>query len=1194
MKQRLFLLLALILQLFMVTVSATAYDEIQAYRLSVINGLPDNNIRKMYQGKSGTMYFNTQYDSYAFDGYTFRRVDFDKCNADLDIHSSAQGKKVVADIQLDNLGNSFYVTGDGIIHFEDFRTQQNFELRVFDPKLLQLSSSMKVHAVTDIRGLVWISVSGNGIFVYNKRTKQVRHITKDDADPLIDSNYIIAMMTDGCGNVWVSQEHMGVVCLKVSDGHHRVMHVDGDSYQERNIRMLKKLSNGYICICNNAGDSYIADGMLNKIQPMMKGKNLLTAFVDSRRRLLLGSRKDGIYIDGKWTGKGRIESIAEDYAGRIWACGLHNGLYVTDGSYETFFRIMPDKGQRQIVMDYNTGNMLVAADKGLICFNPRELRENYRKDSIRDVKSYHFILSELCRCVLVRPNGDIWVGTANRGVFVRKAGENDFTQFTHNDGLPNDAISFIMELPTSGTDKKQDRLVVGTENGLAMYDGKHFSRLYTSNKPLNNFCQENACAILANGNIAVGTLDGIVVTEATKPSSVVTNVVKPLAISEIISDGVSVMTGENTLELDHNKDNLTFYFSTYDFTDKGIVDYSYMLEGYDTKWSSATTANVAQYKNLKPGTYRFRVRYRNANGKWVEAKDAYDITILPPWWATWWAYLVYFILICVIAFVIYKQIINTLRLKRKLDFEKRLSEYQNQFFTNVSHEFRTPLTLIQDSMQRISSLHDVPSDLRLPLCNMRRDVERMMRLINQLLEFRKMQDNKLSLALQNTDVVVLLHNIWINFYDTAKNNNIAYTFVPQKKSLTAFVDRSYIDKIVYNLLSNAFKYTPKGGVITLRLNIKKDMMNISVYDSGIGIPKDEQPKIFERYATGKVSANSLGIGLHLTQELVKVHHGEIRFRENSPRGSVFSVLLPLNTDLYSASDYMKDVPEFETNAIIEKQGFEETFRELDIEPMNDKTVLVVDDTPELCDMIKKDLGRFFHVIIAADGFEAMEILRHGGDEETDVDLVVSDIRMPRMDGFELTKSIRSNEKLKTLPVILLTSLTDDAKILRGLDVGADAYITKPFSVSVLVSQCAMLIRQRSMLRSAYSEQKNFVPTGMEAMRAIIKKEKDKKFINSLDRLVRKRIADKSLDVDSLAASFSMGRTVFYNTVKNLTGMTPNKYICDIRLKVAATLLREENLSIAEVAERTGFSNPQYLSRSFKIKYGMTPTEYAGK
>lgn len=1176
---------------FFISVTVKANDEILSYRLSTANGLPDNNIRSFSLGSKGIIYFNAPYDTYAFDGYTFRQVDSKQSSKGM---YTPRGM-TVTDSQgweKDNMGNKYRVSNDGVVHIQDRQTNETLHLHIFDPKLLQLSMSLRVFVVTDIRGLIWIAVSGNGIFIYNKHTQQLRHITKEDKDPLIDSNYIVALMADKCGNIWASQEHMGVVCLKMIESKYHLITVNEDSYQSRNIRMVRRLADGQVYMCNNAGDLYSSNGRLGHLQCVMKGKNILTAFKDSKGRLFLGSRKDGICIDGKWTCKGRIECIVEDHKGRIWACGIHNGLYVADKGTSTFRQVMSDLRQRQIVIDHKTGNFLVASDSGLICFNPDKL--------LKDKSNYQIILKELCRCVYIRPNNDIWIGTANKGIFVRKNRTKRFINLTHHDGLPINAITFILETPKTSKNNDKDALIIGTENGLVMYADKRFHKLFFSNKPLNNFCHENAYAILDNGNIAVGTLDGLIVAETTLPLSVKSLVKKPISISEIMANGVSVLPGEwnsqksgnQQLTLNHNTDNLTFYFSTYDFTDKDNVDFSYILEGYDMKWSPASTSNFASYKNLKPGHYRFRVRYRDANGNWIESTDTCEIKILSPWWASWWAYLIYIIVTLVIAMIVYRQVINTQRLKHKLKIEKQLAEYKIRFFTNVSHEFRTPLTLIQDSMQRIKALRDVPGDLRQPLSNMQRDVSRMMRLINQLLEFRKMQNNKLSLALQETDVVTLLHNIWINFHDTAENKGISYQFIPQKKSLITVIDRDYVDKIVYNLLSNAFKYTPKGGSITLKLNTDENYMNIIVADTGIGIPKEEQTKIFERYSTGKVDADSIGIGLHLTQELVRVHHGEITLHENSPKGAIFTVSLPLDKTVYSEADYIKEVPEMVSNTIIEKQGFKEEVSELAIEPMNDKTILIVDDTPELCEMIAKEMGRYFHVQTATNGQEALTLLQHS--DTNNIDLVISDIKMPLMDGFELTKRIRKDKSIKTLPVVLLTSLTDDKKQLHGLDVGADAYIIKPFKLSVLVSQCAMLIKQRELLKNAYSISSKPNTTDKEVVKTIIREEKDLKFIKQLDQTINKKISDTSLDIDSLSAIFGMGRTTFYAKVKSLTGKTPNEYISDIRLNMAAKLLREDTLQVGEVAVKTGFNSPQYLARNFKKKFGLSPSEYAGK
>ena len=470
---------------------------------------------------------------------------------------------------------------------------------------------------------------------------------------------------------------------------------------------------------------------------------------------------------------------------------------------------------------------------------------------------------------------------------------------------------------------------------------------------------------------------------------------------------------------------------------------------------------------------------------------------------------------------------------------------------------------------------------------MHRSVDRMLRLVNQLLEFRRMQNNKLSLSLQETEIVGFLRDIFMNFHDVAENRRISYNFNTNQKTLTGYIDRGHIDKIVFNLLSNAFKYTPIKGEISLNVRSEESRVYISVKDTGIGIAKDKQPELFTRFSTGKVKSDSLGIGLNLTKELVNIHHGSITYSDNTPQGSIFTFDVPIGKEDYKAEDFMVTEPTLITDEPTEgSKGYQEKYREVMPEPMNECQVLIVEDDVDVAEMLSRELGSYFRVILSNDGQEALEQLRAEG---ANFDLVVSDVMMPRMNGFELTKAIRADKQLQHLPIVLLTALSSEEKQERGMTVGADAYIAKPFSLRLLIAQCCNLLNQRLRLKAAFAT----LPQQKEtAIPEVIKEEKDRKFIDLLDRYIYGHIKDETISVDVMAEHFGYGRTTFYNKVRDLTGVTPNEYLKNIRLMKAAELLREsDNITVGEVCWQVGFGNPQYFATNFKKKFGMTPKEY---
>lgn len=1184
MKKKQLLLMALLL--FSVTMMGS--EKILSFKLSTANGLPDNNIRTILQDKTGYIYLRSLYAVYQYDGYDFRTVG--------DSTFNRLEKAVGPKDGLDNLGNKYrvdYKTGKLVYH--DRKTGKTLSFQVYDPRLRSLTHNIKVNVVTDHEGRIWVSNSGFGLLMYDKRTGILRHIQKDDADHLIDSNYIVALFLDHEDNVWVSQEHYGIACLSViQEG--RFVPIGGGSNIERRhiVRMIRNIGNELL-IANNDGTLYKSSGNLGDISIVKnKGDNFLAAMKDSKGRLWLGSRLRGINVGGQWLANGRIDCIIEDSKKRIWACGLHNDVMMIvfgkGGKPVIRHFFSRHYNPRNLLQDHR-GNIWLASDKGVYVFNPDKL--------LRDAKAYRLVTDVKAKNVFEDSHNIIWIGTAGRGVLYADNGKTMPVRFkflTRAQGLPNDVIQFVAESPRYG-------IIIGTENGYAWYNhGNVLARVIPGNT-VRNFCNENSVVCLKDGSVAIGTLDGIILADGKRQSKPMAD--KDIAITDIFINGSSIMplkTEDNgSIQLNHDENSITLYFSTFDYSRTQAIAYSYKLEGYDKGWSVPSGINFANYKNLPPGHYTFLLRCRTSDGNWYMAKRQLNIRIHSPWWATWWAITLYAILAIAFVIIVLRQLKRVNQLRQNIAIEKQLTDYKLRFFTNISHEFRTPLTLIQGAMERITRVRDIPGDMKLPISNMQRSVERMLRLINQLLEFRKMQNGKLSLALQETDVVTFLYNIYMNFYDIAENRNINYLFMPQQKSLEAYVDRGHLDKIVYNLLSNAFKYTPKNGEIVLKVGIKDGEILISVSDNGIGISKEKQAEIFERYATGKVNADSIGIGLNLTKELVRVHHGSIGYEDSPGGGSTFKVTLPLDKNVYGKDDFMEVKAELNDDDDETKDGFTAAYSEATAEPMNDKLILVVEDNPDISSMLRQELGNYFHIDTAMNGDEAWQLLSDTVEENPKgktaednpkgrklPDLIISDVMMPGMDGFELVRKIRHDDRLKHLPIILLTALTSDDKQEKGLDAGADAYIPKPFSMKVLLAQCSSLIHQREVLQHAYAR----LPQQKEKAPIVIRDEKDKKFVEQLDILIDSHLDDAGLSVDDLAEKFGMGRTTFYRRVRSLTGKTPNAYLNEKRMYKAADMLRtEDNITIAEVAYKVGISSPQYFATNFKKMFGKNPSEY---
>lgn len=827
------------------------------------------------------------------------------------------------------------------------------------------------------------------------------------------------------------------------------------------------------------------------------------------------------------------------------------------------------------------GNIWVGAREGLIRFNPDKLTS--------DPKAYTKVLTakDLNYCdvssIFEDSHGRLWIGTVGNGVYrIDKTTKgNDIAPIY---GLISNEVHSIIE-------DRHGIIWMGTNKGITCYNPNNgkIRYYYDEYNLMRSFYADNCACLLPDGHLAFGTNGGIVIYNPDKLAKE-DNHSRHLSITDLLVNGTSVgLMGDDSpidgspdnvkvLKLPHDQNSLTVRFSMFNFKSATSTRYSFWLEGYDKVWSELSTYSFASYKNLPPGKYTLHIKAFDKETFSNEERQL-DIIIREPWWNTWWAYIIYLVVACTIGFVVFRQLRIVYRLRQRIVIENKLTEYKLQFFTNISHEFRTPLTIIRGAMQRINS-QNIPAEMRQPISNMSRSVSRMLRLINQLLEFRKMQGGKLRLALEETDVVEFVKDIFLNFKDIADNKHITYLFFTQERSKKVYIDRSHVDKIVYNILSNAFKYTPSHGEIRLNLGFKDDKMSIRIEDNGVGIPKEKQPELFQRFMQSSFSNDSIGIGLNLTKALVDVHHGTIRFEPNEPKGSVFTVELPTDKDVYNEADFM--APEhklLETDNTV----ISDKYQELAAKPMNDKDVLIVEDDSDVLDYVRGFMQKYFNVHTAMDGVEALQVL-----ETLRPDLIVSDIMMPVMDGLEFTARVRKIDDIKDTPIILLTALTSDAKRIKGMENGADAYITKPFDPQLLIITSASLIEKHEMLKERYmqktAETKAVLPE-------IITDERDKKLLDSMELWLEGHISDPLLSVDTMAEAMGYSRTNFYKKVKDLTGQSPADYIKTIRLNKAAELLKDETITVSEVCYKVGFSKPNYFAKVFKEHFGVSPKKY---
>lgn len=1140
-----------------------------------------------------------------------RHTQYSVCNsADVPLsQSQSSGYRVAQrlsstmqadNIIYDNRGNPCVVLKDGSIWWVDAQTGRRVRIKVYDEGMSQRTDRRKyVVATTHDGTLTWVSTNGCGLTLYSHTSGKAYNITHETG--YIATNYLVDMLMDEEDNVYVANEEFGITCLSRPRDilPHILLRDPASDILDNRISFLTQWGTDSLLIINTLGDVFYADSSLVP-RPIksLANTDVHCIAADRSGQFWIGSRKHGLRApSGQWYGHeatnanspstNHIIHILFDNRNRLWLANFRGALdcVTTDGDSLVFRHfIQESKGFRVLYTD-SRGCMWAGGRGSVWCFHPDALTADstqYRL-VLRDEDTQYTDISDIHEDA----QGRIWISTLGSGVYrLDDPSQNTYHHFGTREGLISDDVHSIA--------LHADTVYIATQRGITiMANEAVVTQLHEPHRPLNNIYTDNTAVTLSDGRVLLGSYNGIAVIDH-KPLE--PQQLHPVRVTELYVNG-SARKGwesiaEEPLRLSHKEDNLTFRFSAFNYPDIGSTFYSYYLEGYDKAWNGPTPISFATYRDLPPGDYSLHLKVNNAVN---DNEYVLPIRIDQPWWATWWAICLYVLLLAGIGYVTAHYLRTLFALRQRLKLEQELSEYKMLFFTNISHEFRTPLTIIRSSIERIASVGYLPKELKEPIASLQFSTQRMLRLINQLLDFRTAQQGNLKLHVEDTEVVGFLREIYSNFYSLAERKNIDYQFKMTHHTFHMPLDRQYMDKIAYNLISNAIKYTPSNGMVVVRVQIEDDHLIFSVQDTGIGLPAEQREQVFDNYMhTAFRSSNSMGIGLHFTRQIVELHHGTITYTPNEPSGSIFKVTLPVAQESYTDDERLNEkqrqmdrlMEEVSDDAGKSETEISQVHVSTDIQPMNDRTVLIVDDDEELRTYLDNLLRPIFRTRIAEDGVDALQIA-----ENEPIDLIISDVMMSTLDGFELTKRIRQNERTKSIPVILLSALTSDSKRIYALKLGADAYLTKPFHTHELLTRCQNLLLRHEQLKQSYAgevvEKRDTLPT-------IMIEERNRKFIEQLDRLIIANITNPNLSVEMLAEKLHLGRTMFFRQVKSLTGETPADYIRRARMRQAAELLantNEEKLNVSEVSFRVGIDDPHYFIKLFRKQYGITPKKY---
>ena len=1120
-------------------------------------------------------------------------------------------------IESDKDGNLWIGTDEGLF--------------LFDVSTLKISTNyfsnkcIVTNIHRDKKNNLWIATDGCGVYTLDRQIKQpIPYRKEKKSQQIVKSNAVWSIYEDNLGNMWFGTLRAGLSMLSVTPKKFKtIKYFSGDSNLAQNFILSSCEDNNQnlwigtdgagLRYWNRKNDTYtIYNANSNSLNSITS--NFITNVIcDSNNEVWLSTWAGGVNrINPKTNTISRyscynpytkqieknIWLVFEDSKKNLWASATNEGCLYLFNRVKNSFQIFDKRiTNLQCLTETSNGKLWGGNYTSIVWID-------------KDQKKFGNInIGYPVRCILEDRNKQLWVATQEGGLLLFDRKNNSYKRYTISDGLSSNTILRILE-------DKKGNLWMSTYNGVSRLDinRKKFRNFSTSDGLQSNQFSFNAALKLSSGEFLFGGINGFNLFYPEKIKDIVSNVsilLSDLNVNnepieekpELISEW-SEKHQIKEIRLPYDQTTLSIGFVALDYSNSDKINYAYFLEGWDDQWSNVGQIRKANYPHLSEGTYLFKVKTSDFQDDLSKVETLVRIVVLPPWYRSWWAYLLYLVLgVAVIYnYIRYNNYKERLKYKVKIaEFErqkeKEIAEKQSSMFTYISHEFRTPLSLIINPLKKVIKKEELHNDSsKGDLQTAFRNARRLLSLVDQLLLFRKAENDADALKLSEINMNNLCQEVYLCFVNQAKEKNMEYTIQVPDEEIVIIGDYEKIEISMFNLVSNAFKYTPIKGEIGIVLTENDKEIYVSISDTGSGIASKNIEFIFEKFKQldSKVSVSTgFGIGLYIVKYFVDKHQGTVSCESELGKGSIFTLKflkgqahfgnLPINTIAPKMSELVEEllVDDFDT---VEEEKTEEIEKNLKVDMLTEKkSILIIDDNTEIRNYLIQLFSETHLVYSAVNGEEGLKYTK-----KYMPDIVISDITMEVMDGLELCKRIKEDEHLSHIPVILLTASNNPETHLQGITDGADDYITKPFDDDLLVARVNTLLKNRRNLRKYFLD-------------SITLRENDQKvpaeyqeFLKKCIEIVETNIGNRDFTIKTFAAEIGMSHRSLYAKIKIISGETLNSFIRSIRLRRAAMLLLTENINIAQASAEVGFEDQKYFRQQFVKLFGMTPSLYIKK